>query len=123
MQGIDVPETEVAINFNVLCMSDDYVHRIGRKDAQTAAAWLTPGGPTDEVACHASWRAPSRWAPGDLELSMQVERVKTPPWEAKAMAHHRLPKRKADPTYKGAFHEKKKKKGGGRSSAKRRRRG
>ena len=33
-------------------------------------------------------------------------------------------KRKADPTYKGAFHEKKKKKGGSRSSgSKRRKRG
>ena len=29
-RGIDVPETEVVINFNVPRMSDDYVHRIGR---------------------------------------------------------------------------------------------
>ncbi|MGB1384919.1 MAG: DEAD/DEAH box helicase, partial [Flavobacteriales bacterium] len=29
-RGIDVPETELVINFNVPRMSDDYVHRIGR---------------------------------------------------------------------------------------------
>ena len=41
-RGIDVPETEVVINFNVPRMSDDYVHRIGRTGRVTKKAWLTP---------------------------------------------------------------------------------
>jgi ATP-dependent RNA helicase RhlE len=47
----------------------------------------------------------------------------TPPWEAKAMARTiDFQRRKADPTYKGAFHEKKKKaKGKTRSGGKKKR--
>ena len=126
-RGIDVPETEVVINFNVPRMSDDYVHRIGRTGrADRSGMAYTLVDPTDEVALsRVLERLPVDGRPEDLELSMQVERVETPPWEAKAMARTiDFQKRKADPTYKGAFHEKKKKKGGSRSSgSKRRKRG
>ena len=126
-RGIDVPETEVVINFNVPRMSDDYVHRIGRTGrADRSGMAYTLVDPTDELALsRVLERLPVDGRPEDLELSMQVERAETPPWEAKAMARTiDFQKRKADPTYKGAFHEKKKKKGGSRSSgSKRRKRG
>ena len=50
-KGIDVPETEVVINFNVPRMSDDYVHRIGRTGrADRSGMAYTLVDPTDEVA-------------------------------------------------------------------------
>ena len=54
-----------------------------------------------------------------LPESIPVE--ETPPWEAKQMAKDiDYQKRKADPNYKGAFHEKKKKKSSSKSRAGRR---
>jgi len=40
-RGIDVPETEVVVNFTVPRMSDDYVHRIGRtaRAGREGTAW------------------------------------------------------------------------------------
>ena len=99
------------INFNVPRMSDDYVHRIGRTGrADRSGMAYTLVDPTDEVALsRVLERLPVDGLLDELELSMQVERAETPPWEAKAMARTiDFQKRKADPTYKGAFHEKKK---------------
>ena len=46
----------------------------------------------------------------------------TPPWEAKQMAKDiDYQKRKADPNYKGAFHEKKRKESGKSGDSRRRR--
>ena len=111
-RGIDVPETEVVINFNVPRMSDDYVHRIGRTGrADRSGMAYTLVDPTDEVALvRVVERLPAESRPQDLELSSRVEVTETPPWEAKSMARTiDFQKRKADPTYKGAFHEKKRK--------------
>lgn len=111
-RGIDVPETEVVINFNVPRMSDDYVHRIGRTGrADREGVAYTLVDPTDEVSLsRILGRLPKDGRPDDLALSTQVEVEETPPWEAKAMARTiDFQKRKADPTYKGAFHEKKRK--------------
>ena len=111
-RGIDVPETEVVINFNVPRMSDDYVHRIGRTGrADRSGMAYTLVDPTDEVALvRVVERLPAESRPQDLDLSSQVEVTETPPWEAKSMARTiDFQKRKADPTYKGAFHEKKRK--------------
>ena len=111
-RGIDVPETEVVINFNVPRMSDDYVHRIGRTGrADREGVAYTLVDPTDEQSLtRILERLPADGRPEDLTLSTQVEIEETPPWEAKAMARTiDFQKRKADPTYKGAFHEKKRK--------------
>ena len=111
-RGIDVPETEVVINFNVPRMSDDYVHRIGRTGrADRHGMAYTLVDPTDEVALKRVLdHLPADSLPEKLELSTQIERAETPPWEAKSMARTiDFQKRKADPTYKGAFHEKKRK--------------
>ena len=50
-RGIDVPETEVVVNFTVPRMSDDYVHRIGRTGrANRSGIAYTFVDPTDMVA-------------------------------------------------------------------------
>ena len=60
-RGIDVPETEVVINFNVPRMSDDYVHRIGRTGrADRSGMAYTLVDPTDEVASSGFWTASLR---------------------------------------------------------------
>jgi ATP-dependent RNA helicase RhlE len=109
-RGIDVPETEMVINFNVPRMSDDYVHRIGRTGrAERLGSAYTFIDPTDVLA----WkrildRLPKDKPPHKLALPPEIEIAETPPWEAKSMARTiDFQKRKADPTYKGAFHEKK----------------
>lgn len=116
-RGIDVPETELVINFTVPRMSDDYVHRIGRTGrADREGTAYTLIDPTDEV----SWsnvlkHLAGENRPAELVIPPEVDIPETPPWEAKAMARTiDFQKRKADPTYKGAFHEKKRK---GNSSA------
>ena len=111
-RGIDVPETEVVINFNVPRMSDDYVHRIGRTGrSNRAGVAYTLVDPTEEVALsNVLKHLPKEGLPTDMELPPEVEVAVTPPWEAKSMARTiDFQKRKADPTYKGAFHEKKRK--------------
>ena len=124
-RGIDVPETEVVINFNVPRMSDDYVHRIGRTGrADRSGTAYTLVDPTDEVGLKRILdRLPATGRPLDLDLPSGIHVEETPPWEAKAMARTiDFQRRKADPTYKGAFHEKKKKaKGKTRSGGKKRR--
>ncbi|MGB2470265.1 MAG: helicase-related protein, partial [Flavobacteriales bacterium] len=114
-RGIDVPETEVVVNFTVPRMSDDYVHRIGRTGrANRSGIAYTFVDPTDMVALERVLeRLPKDGRPSWKEFPAQVEVSETPPWEAKAMARTiDFQKRKADPTYKGAFHEKKKKSSG-----------
>ena len=111
-RGIDVPETEVVVNFTVPRMSDDYVHRIGRTGrANRSGIAYTLVDPTDMVALgRVLERLPKDGRPSWKEFPSQVEVAETPPWEAKAMARAiDFQKRKADPTYKGAFHEKKRK--------------
>jgi len=109
-RGIDVPETELVINFTVPRMSDDYVHRIGRTGrADREGTAYTLVDPTDEVSLSNVLRHLSgNNRPVALDMPAEVEVAETPPWEAKSMAKTiDFQKRKADPTYKGAFHEKK----------------
>ena len=122
-RGIDVPETEVVVNFTVPRMSDDYVHRIGRTGrANRSGIAYTFVDPTDMVALERVLeRLPKDGRPSWKEFPSQVEVTETPPWEAKAMARTiDFQKRKADPSYKGAFHEKKKKKSSGKGKKRRR---
>ena len=97
-RGIDVPETEVVINFNVPRMSDDYVHCIGRTGrADRSGMAYTLVDPTDEVALsRVLERLPVDGRPEDLELSMQVERqrhlqVKRKPWPAPSISKNARP--------------------------------
>lgn len=122
-RGIDVPETEVVVNLTVPRMSDDYVHRIGRTGrAHRSGVAFTLVDPSEEFAlARMVAHLPSDSRPQSLEVPTEVTIAPTPPWEAKAIAKAiDFEKRKADPTYQGAFHEKKKK--GAKSKAKRRNR-
>ena len=122
-RGIDVPETELVINFTVPRMSDDYVHRIGRTGrANREGVAYTMVDPTEELALkRVIERLPEGGKPEEMPLPSGVEVTETPPWEAKQMARTLdFQKRKADPTYQGAFHEKKRK--SGKAKAKKRRR-
>ena len=125
-RGIDVPETEVVINFNVPRMSDDYVHRIGRTGrADREGIAYTLVDPTEEVSLsRIIERLPKTGRPDELDLPSTISPAETPPWEAKAMARTiDFQKRKADPTYKGAFHEKKRKTSNSKGSSTRKSRG
>ena len=116
-RGIDVPETEVVINFTVPRMSDDYVHRIGRTGrADRHGTAYTLVDPTDEVSFgRVLEHLVGENKPTEIPLPAGVELAETPPWEAKAMARTLdFQRRKADPTYKGAFHEKKRKSNSGK---------
>ena len=77
--------------------------------------------PTDELALsRIIERLPAEGRPETAPLPASVEVAETPPWEAKKMAKTLdFQRRKADPTYKGAFHEKKKK-GGAKNKTRRR---
>ena len=119
-RGIDVPETEVVINFTVPRMSDDYVHRIGRTGrADRSGVAYTLVDPTDEVSfTRVMDHLTGDNRPTAIDIPSEVVVEETPPWEAKAMAKAiDFQRRKADPTYKGAFHEKKRKTASGRNSS------
>jgi ATP-dependent RNA helicase RhlE len=119
-RGIDVPETEVVINFTVPRMSDDYVHRIGRTGrADRHGMAYTLVDPTDEISfARVMEHLTGDVRPTPLDMPSEIEIAETPPWEAKTMARTLdFQKRKADPTFKGAFHEKKRKPGSGKSAS------
>ena len=111
-RGIDVPETEVVINFNVPPCLTITSTASGVQDAQTAKAWHTPWWTRQmKWPCRASWSdclwmdvlmtwsCPHKWN------AWKPLRGKRKPWPAPSISKSA----KADPTYKGAFHEKKKK--------------
>lgn len=124
-RGIDVPRLDMVINVTVPKDPHDYIHRIGRTGrAKRKGKALTLVDPSESAAlkrveqllgCHLQL----------LPLPDAVEEVPTPKWEAQAMARAiDREKRKADPTFKGAFHEKKRKSGPskGRSAGRKKRR-
>ena len=111
-RGIDVPETKVVINCTVPRNSSDYVHRIGRT-----------GRAFSEGVAHTLYDASERMymeaveshlpSKNEIDECLMPESItveETPPWEAKQMAKDiDFQRKKNDPTYKGAFHQKKKK--------------
>jgi ATP-dependent RNA helicase RhlE len=120
-RGIDVPETEVVINLTVPRDPLDYVHRIGRTGrAHRTGRAVTLVDPGERYA----WErieAQVGSRPERLGLPEGLSEVETSPGERKDQARAiDFERRRLDPTYAGAFHEKKRKPGG--SSATRRRR-
>ena len=109
-RGIDVPETEVVVNFTVPRMSDDYVHRIGRTGrANRSGIAYTFVDPTDMVALERVLeRLPKDGRPSWKEFPSQVEVTETPPWKPKPWPGPSTSKAKSRPQLQGAFHEKKK---------------
>lgn len=107
-RGIDIKEVSHVINFDVPSMHEDYVHRIGRtgRAFRTGAAltFVTKADKYHILKIEEKIRMFIPVAP----LPDEVEVPETP-FEENQEIERALDaqKRKADPTYKGAFHDKK----------------
>jgi len=111
-RGIDVPETKVVINCTVPRNSSDYVHRIGRTGrAFSEGVAHTLYDPSERMYIEAvESHLPSKNEIDECLMPESITVEETPPWEAKQMAKDiDFQRKKNDPTYKGAFHQKKKK--------------
>lgn len=111
-RGIDVPETKVVINCTVPRNSSDYVHRIGRTGrAFSEGVAHTLYDPSERMYMEAlESHLPSKNEIDEYLMPESITVEETPPWEAKQMAKDiDFQRKKNDPTYKGAFHQKKKK--------------
>lgn len=109
-RGIDVVKVSHVINFDVPILYEDYVHRIGRTGRAfqegKAITFATPAEMYHVAKIEKLIREkiPVKKLPADLTIE------ETPPMEAKDMAREiDFQKRKEDPTFKGAFHERKRK--------------
>ncbi|TDB68858.1 DEAD/DEAH box helicase [Arundinibacter roseus] len=108
-RGIDVTEVSHVINFDVPIIYEDYVHRIGRtgraNHSGEAITFLTPADEYHIKFIEKLIRAeiPRKSLPAELET------VKTPFDENQDQLREiDQQKRREDPTFQGAFHEKKK---------------
>ncbi len=108
-RGIDITEVSHVINFDVPLIYEDYVHRIGRTGrANHIGKAITFMTMADEYHIRKiegiiRKEIPRDYLPEDLEI------VATPKDEQQEMLREiDAQKRKEDPTFLGAFHEKKK---------------
>ena len=109
-RGIDVVKVSHVINFDVPILYEDYVHRIGRTGRAfqegKAITFATP----PEMYHIARIEKLIREKIPVHPFPPEVEITETPVFEAKDMAREiDVQRRKNDPTFKGAFHERKKK--------------
>jgi ATP-dependent RNA helicase RhlE len=109
-RGIDVPQLDLVVNVTVPRDPHDYIHRIGRTGrAKRSGQAITLVDPSEKAAL----KRVEELLGAHLDVQPipnGVMEVPTPKWEAQAMARAiDREKRKADPTFKGAFHEKKRK--------------
>jgi len=108
-RGIDVSEVSHVINFDVPIIIEDYVHRIGR----TGRAFATGDAITfcteaEKYYIRKIEKLTRQYIPV-VALPAEVFVEETPYEERQAIAREiDLQKRKEDPTFLGAFHEKKK---------------
>jgi len=112
-RGIDVPDTKVVINCTVPRNSSDYVHRIGRtgRAFRTGVAHTLYDPSEKMYLASVESYLPSKNVITEVPLPDVITIEETPKWEAKDMARDiDFQKRKADPTFQGAFHEKKNRK-------------
>ncbi len=107
-RGIDVPQVSHVINFDVPLVYDDYVHRIGRTGrAQHTGAAITFA---NEAEMHHMQRIEEliRQPIPLLPLPPEVEVAKTSFEEQQSMDREKDERRKReDPSFQGAFHERK----------------
>jgi len=107
-RGIDIKEVSHVINFSVPTVYEDYVHRIGRtgRAFRTGAA-LTFVCKSDEYHVREIEKKIRMTIPV-ATLPEEVGITETPFFENQEMEREiDKQKHKADPNYKGAFHEKK----------------
>ncbi len=109
-RGIDVAKVSHVINFDVPVLYEDYVHRIGRTGrAFQEGSAITFASPAEvyhvaKIEELIRDKIPVQPLPADVEIA------DTLPGEAKEMAREiDRQKKKEDPTFKGAFHERKRK--------------
>lgn len=109
-RGIDVPQLDLVINVTVPRDPHDYIHRIGRTGrAGRRGRAITLIDPSEKAALQRIEEL-QKTRMDIAPLPADVEEAPTPRWEAQSMARAiDREKRKADPTFKGAFHEKKRK--------------
>ena len=122
-RGIDVPQLDLVINVTVPRDPHDYIHRIGRTGrAKREGQAITMIDPSERAALQRiEGLLGTTLSIAPLPEDIEVE--PTPKWEAQAMARAvDREKRKADPNFKGAFHEKKRKPSSSRTKGKKRRR-
>lgn len=109
-RGIDVSHISHVINFDVPVMYDDYVHRIGRTGrALQAGTAITLVTEADRYHIKKIEELIRQSIPVyDIPAEVKVE--ETTPEEKQQMAREiDAQRRREDPDYKGAFHEKKRK--------------
>lgn len=107
-RGIDIQNVSHVINFDVPLIYEDYVHRIGRtgraNNIGEAITFLTPA---EEYHIKKIEKIIRMEIPREL-ISLDVEIAPTPFDENQAMLLEiDNQRKKEDPTFKGAFHEKK----------------
>jgi ATP-dependent RNA helicase RhlE len=107
-RGIDVIKVSHVINFDVPILYEDYVHRIGRTGRAfqegKAITFATPAEMYHVAKIEKLIREKIPVKP----LPPEIEIADTPPFEAKKMAKEiDWQKKKDDPAFQGAFHERK----------------
>lgn len=107
-RGIDVADVSHVINFDVPLIYEDYVHRIGRTArANKSGTSITFCNPAEEYHIEKIQKL-IRQKISEVEVPASMYVKDTPFAESQAMAKEiDLQKRKENPEFKGAFHEKK----------------
>lgn len=107
-RGIDVANVSHVINFDVPLIHEDYVHRIGRTGrANQSGISITFCNPAEEYHIEKIQKL-IRQKITELEVPENLYIKDTPFTESQAIAKEiDLQKRKENPDFKGAFHEKK----------------
>ena len=109
-RGIDVAKVSHVINFEVPVQYEDYIHRIGRTGRALEAGKAITMVNEAEVYHISKIQELIREKIPLKKLPASVEVEDTPFEESQLMAKQiDAQKRKEDPTFKGAFHEKKRK--------------
>jgi ATP-dependent RNA helicase RhlE len=107
-RGLDVSDVSHVINFEVPIIVEDYVHRIGRTGrALKSGEAITFCNPAEEYNLNLVEKLIKQKIPV-IEIPKEVFIEKTP-YEEKQLIDREIDaqKRKDDPDFKGAFHEKK----------------
>jgi ATP-dependent RNA helicase RhlE len=107
-RGIDVTKVSHVINFDVPILYEEYVHRIGRTGRAFQEGKAITFSTEAELYHVRKIEKIIRETIPIKQLPAEVEIAETPFDEAQKIAREvDLQKRKADPTFKGAFHERK----------------
>ena len=107
-RGIDIKDVSHVINFDVPLVYEDYIHRIGRTGrAKSKGDSITFCAPNDEYHLKKIQKLIGQKIPIE-EIPIAVEITETPYEENQDILREiDMQRRKDDPEYQGAFHEKK----------------